>query len=75
VDETASLGGALSVAVRQRLPLAYIGDGQRVPEDLHPARAAVLVARAAGLLDVAAPRIAGAGAKQAQGGVAAHAHA
>lgn len=74
VDETASLGGALSVAVRQRLPLAYIGDGQRVPEDIHPARAAVLVARAAKLLDVAAPQIAAAGARQAQGGVAAHAH-
>ncbi len=74
VDETASLGGALSVAVRRRLPLAYIGDGQRVPEDIHPARAAVLVARAAGLLDAAAPRIAEAGARQAQGGVAAHAH-
>ncbi|HDJ86768.1 MAG TPA: flagellar biosynthesis protein FlhF, partial [Chromatiales bacterium] len=60
--------------VRRHLPLAYIGDGQRVPEDIQPARASVLVARAAGLLDVAAPRIAAAGARQARGGVAAHAH-
>ncbi len=74
LDETASLGGALSVAVRRHLPLAYIGDGQRVPEDIQPARAAVLVARAAKLLEAAAPRIAGAGARQAQGGAAAHAH-
>ncbi len=73
VDETASLGGALSVAIRQGLPLAFVGDGQRVPEDIQPARAAVLVARAAKLLEATAPREA-APAAQAQGGVPAHAH-
>lgn len=74
VDETASLGGALSVAMRQRLPLAYVGDGQRVPEDIHPARAAVLVARAAKLLEAAAPRAAGPAAGRIDEGVPAHAH-
>ncbi len=34
-DETASLGGALSVLVRSDLPLAYVANGQQVPEDLH----------------------------------------
>lgn len=34
-DETASLGGALSVLVRSGLPLAYVANGQQVPEDLH----------------------------------------
>ena len=38
VDETASLGGTLSVISEQQLPMAYVCDGQRVPEDLQPAR-------------------------------------
>jgi flagellar biosynthesis protein FlhF len=37
VDEAASLGAALSTALRHRLKIAYVCDGQRVPEDLHPA--------------------------------------
>ena len=53
LDETASLGGALSVVARHRLPLAYLGDGQRVPEDIHPARAQALVNRAVSLMDKA----------------------
>lgn len=35
VDEAASLGPALDVVVRHRLLLAYIANGQRVPEDMH----------------------------------------
>jgi flagellar biosynthesis protein FlhF len=46
VDEAVSLGGVLSALVRHKLPAAYISDGQRVPEDLSPARAHVLVSRA-----------------------------
>lgn len=34
-DEATSLGGALSVLIRTGLPLAYVANGQRVPEDLH----------------------------------------
>ena len=41
--------GAISALIRSRLPLAYMSDGQRVPEDLHPARAHQLVARAVDL--------------------------
>ena len=37
VDEAASLGGAISVALRHKLKIAYVCDGQRVPEDLHAA--------------------------------------
>jgi len=37
VDEAASLGAAISTALRHRLPIAYICNGQRVPEDLHAA--------------------------------------
>ena len=46
LDEAASLGGALSAVVRTRLPVALLSDGARIPEDLRPARAHQLVARA-----------------------------
>lgn len=46
LDEATSLGGTLSALVRSKLPLAYVSDGQRVPEDLNPARAHQLLARA-----------------------------
>jgi flagellar biosynthesis protein FlhF len=46
VDEAVSLGGVLSALVRHKLPVAYVSDGQRVPEDLQPARAHSLVSRA-----------------------------
>lgn len=45
IDETASLGPALSAVSRHRLPVAYVSEGQRVPEDLRPARSASLVSR------------------------------
>ena len=34
-DEATSLGGAFSALIRSGLPLAYVANGQRVPEDLH----------------------------------------
>jgi flagellar biosynthesis protein FlhF len=37
VDEAASLGAVLSTALRHKLPIAYLCNGQRVPEDLHSA--------------------------------------
>jgi flagellar biosynthesis protein FlhF len=46
VDEAVTLGGVLSVLIRARLPITYMSDGQRVPEDLRPARAEELVAAA-----------------------------
>lgn len=47
LDECPSLGGALSAVIRHGLPVACVTDGQRVPEDLRPARARDLVAIAA----------------------------
>ena len=47
LDEAPSLGGALSVLIRHRLPLDFTTDGQRVPEDIATADARVLVCRAA----------------------------
>lgn len=49
LDEAASLGGALNALIRSGLPLAYVTDGQQVPEDLHIGRAHPLVTRAAEL--------------------------
>jgi flagellar biosynthesis protein FlhF len=46
VDEAASLGGVLSVLTRAQLPISYVSEGQRVPEDLRPARALELVSSA-----------------------------
>jgi flagellar biosynthesis protein FlhF len=46
LDEATSLGGAISMLIRTELPLAYLSDGQRVPEDLSAARAHQLIARA-----------------------------
>ncbi len=50
LDECVSLGGALSVVVEQRLPVAYLSDGQRVPEDIQPARPQTLVEHGTTLL-------------------------
>lgn len=46
VDESVSLGEALSLLVEQRLPLAYVADGQKVPDDIAVARSNSLVSRA-----------------------------
>ena len=43
LDEAASLGGTLSAIVKHHLPVAYVSNGQKVPEDLLPARAQDLV--------------------------------
>ncbi len=45
IDESASLGEVLSTIMSHNLPVAYISDGQQVPEDLHPARSQDLVVR------------------------------
>lgn len=47
LDEAPSLGGALSMLIRHGLPLDYVTDGQRVPEDIAAADARALVCRAA----------------------------
>ena len=49
VDEAVSLGPALSALCAGGLPLMYVSEGQRVPEDLSSARAERLVSRAVSL--------------------------
>lgn len=49
-DEAGSLGGAISALIRHQLPLAYICNGQQVPEDLSLARPNSLVQQASELM-------------------------
>jgi flagellar biosynthesis protein FlhF len=56
LDEATSLGGTISALIRAKLPLAYLSDGQQVPEDLHPARSHQLIARAVDLSKKAGAR-------------------
>jgi len=43
LDETASLGDVLSLAISHELPVAYLTDGPRIPDDLHLPRGHQLV--------------------------------
>ncbi|MFZ5958428.1 flagellar biosynthesis protein FlhF [Pseudomonas knackmussii] len=49
LDEAGSLGEAMSLVIAQRLPVAYLADGPRIPDDLQVARAHQLVSRAVSL--------------------------
>ncbi len=51
IDEATSLGGTLSALIRARLPITWVSEGQRIPEDLAPARAHQLVVRAVTLAE------------------------
>jgi flagellar biosynthesis protein FlhF len=50
VDETTSLGGAITVAVENNLPISYFCDGQKVPEDMHLARSHSIVSRSVSVM-------------------------
>ena len=50
-DEAAELGGVFSGLMDTGLPLAFVTDGQRVPEDIHVARASNLVSQAVEMSD------------------------
>ena len=50
VDETTSMGGAITVAVENNLPISYFCDGQQVPEDIHLARAHSIVSRSVSVM-------------------------
>lgn len=49
LDEAGSLGEALALAISQHLPVAYLADGPKIPDDLQVARAHQLVSRAVSL--------------------------
>ncbi len=43
LDETRSYGGILSLALKSRLPVSYLGFGRNILTDLHPAEPRILV--------------------------------
>ncbi|WOT06264.1 flagellar biosynthesis protein FlhF [Shewanella youngdeokensis] len=51
LDESVSLAPALSVLIQSGLPLSYVTDGQRVPEDMQVADTLALANRALAVLD------------------------
>lgn len=59
IDEAGQLGCVLSALIRQQLPLAWITDGQHIPDDLHAAerRKLWLLKRAVDCIEASEPRI------------------
>ncbi len=51
LDEAATIGAAISSIIEHNLPLAFIADGQQVPEDMHNPCARTLVAQCVAELD------------------------
>jgi flagellar biosynthesis protein FlhF len=49
-DEAASLGEIISVVIQHDLPVSYICDGQKVPDDIHQAEGSALVEEAVTLM-------------------------
>lgn len=74
LDEATSLGSALSTAIHNKLPIAYVSDGQRVPEDLHNARAHTLVSRSVAIMQQSAQMLENESLMLSVRKVAAHAH-
>ncbi len=59
IDEAGQLGCVLSALIRRELPLAWLADGQHIPDDLHAAerRKLWLLKRAVDCIDASQPRI------------------
>lgn len=51
LDETSSAGEVISLIADNRLPLAYLSDGQKIPDDLRVGDTGMLVSRALELLE------------------------
>jgi len=72
LDETLSLGGALSTIAKHKLPITYISDGQRVPEDLQQASPIELVKSSVSMMNRAKIQIDENVVELAYGGLAAN---
>jgi flagellar biosynthesis protein FlhF len=55
LDEATSLGEVLGLAISQHLPVAYLADGPKIPDDLQVPRSHQLVSRAVGLQSAEEP--------------------
>ncbi|WP_144209925.1 flagellar biosynthesis protein FlhF [Shewanella donghaensis] len=56
LDESVSIAGALSVLIQNGLPLSYVTDGQRVPEDMQVADTLTLAKQALAALNETKPQ-------------------
>ena len=52
IDESLSLGELISIAIHNRIPVGYLTNGQRVPEDIRVANAEKIVHKASQLFDL-----------------------
>lgn len=52
IDESLSLGELMSVAIHNRLPIGYLTNGQRVPEDIRVANSGKIVQKANQLFEL-----------------------
>ena len=43
IDEAATLGGTLSVLSEMGVPISYVANGQKIPDDIEPATSKKLV--------------------------------
>ena len=50
IDEASSLGEIISVLIQHKLPVSFVCDGQKVPDNLHRARGKLLVKEAVKLM-------------------------
>ena len=58
IDESGNLGPAITTAINKKVPVAYITDGQKVPQDIHSAYQRDIVARALQIAQAEASRLA-----------------
>lgn len=68
LDESLNLGEVINVCIQNTLPISYVTDGQRVPEDIQVANSAQLIGSALGSLErqVEEPYFWGAGFGEAE---------
>jgi flagellar biosynthesis protein FlhF len=71
VDEASTLGGVLSVTIQNALPVAYVSNGQRVPEDIEAAHSSSLILGAVKAMKRTAYQHDGESAEAAYGGLVA----
>ncbi|MBL4867359.1 MAG: flagellar biosynthesis protein FlhF [Pseudomonadales bacterium] len=51
LDETSSLGESISVLLERKLPVAYLTDGQKIPDDIHLATGPKLMSSAVSMMN------------------------
>ena len=73
IDEAASLGEIISVLIQHKLPVTFVCDGQKVPDNLHRARGKLLVKEAVKLMRSLSKSLSDEELAYTFGGVAKHA--